>query len=91
MTIVRNDIGFLKTQVVKKLNFQVNQDFLGEFNGEVRTDLSFNSKKVQEIDESVFLFVSALGLRIGEKSNSFPFYCELEIEGKFYRDENSDI
>lgn len=54
MATGRNDIGFFETPIIRKLNFEVNQGFLGEFSGEVRTYLSINTKKVQEIEEDVF-------------------------------------
>lgn len=91
MSTGRTDIGF-DSPFISKLNYLINEDFNNEFNGEVKINLLMDTKKInQKKEEDVYLFLSTLTLKVGEKSDSFPFYCELEIRANFYRSELSEM
>src|SRR5699024_6028119 len=74
-----------------KLNFFINEKFNNEFNGEVKIEISMDTKKTNQETDDIFLYISTLCLKVGEKSDSFPFYCEIEMKGNFYRNELSNM
>ena len=90
MTTGRDDIGFEDPRL-SLLNFHVNENYKGEFSGEVNIQLSMHTQRKENDDENVNRYFSALKLDIGEESIDFPFYCEIEMSGIFYRNENSNI
>lgn len=89
MTQGRDDISF-ENPKLSLLNFHKN-NFSGEFNGEVNIKLSMHTQ-MEEIDSSdVNRYLSTLKLDIGENSDTFPFFCVIEMTGVFYRKIDSTI
>lgn len=86
----RTDIGF-ENPFISELNFKINKDFIGDFDGDVNVELSLETKKEGKIDEETSVYLSKLNLIVGEITDYFPFYCEIEMSGRFFRKEYSDI
>lgn len=90
MTTGRKDIGFNDPRLTN-LNFHINKDFTGSYEGEVEIKISMYTQKDSADTEDITTYISTLKLDIGENSNNFPFYCELEMTGVFYRTADSPI
>lgn len=90
MTKGRNDIGF-EDPKLSLLNFRKNSKFEGKFSGEVNIQLSMHTQMKESNSDGENRYLSTLKLIIGENSDTFPFYCEIEMSGIFTRDINSTI
>lgn len=85
----RNDIKF-SSPYISELKFLVNENFNGEFDGDLESNISINSDKIEE-QEDKNIYLSSLKITLGKESEEYPFYIELKMSGKFHLFHDSDI
>lgn len=75
---------------IDELEFNINKDFEGHFEGFTDIGLSLNSQKVESSDKDG-TYKTSLTIKVGERTNVFPFYCKVIMSGIFYLNTDADI
>lgn len=85
----RTDMGF-KNPYVSRMNFEVNKDFMGDFDGDLDIRISMHTDKTDQQETKSF-YLSSMTIELGEKNSDYPFIIEMEITADFFLESHSDI
>lgn len=85
----RTDMGF-QNPFISKMNFTLNDNFTGEFDGELGLDLSMNTEKIDE-NENENIYLSSMNLKLGKKTKEYPFVIETKIAAHFFLKKDSSM